>query len=451
MKKHYKPALALAMLLFIIFNTRAQDQRRTDTGMVSSKNLSGSRIINCPPEAHHSQPCWGVTNRLFTPNLPMSDPGDAFLNDIDHWTRSHGTPQINVFGPMPSALNLPSSANYASMWASATNRGEGIIGNLTCGVPVTCPWPIRAGHTYILSFYRQFMPEPRNGAPSLDEVNVYLMNCAQLPGTWQQTIPAIPAGAQQIYCETNITGTGVARISVQFTAQNDYQLLWIFPRHNSTGGQAWLNVAMPEITEVYAEGFVMWDGLTNSYSVGLGSCKLINTLHEWLDPSSNVVWSCTYNGSNFTTYTCPPMYGPIPGNPSNPQPYTYRITYLNSVATNNTCSTPITSISASPQYFRTKTDGGTSPGKVERPPDRVAIRYDQHVSSVVVTTNSLGEEDFTLSVYDAQGKLVIKEAKQRAGAGYSSIRVPIRRLAPGMYFLNVIMDGKATVQKIVVK
>ncbi|HYF30292.1 MAG TPA: T9SS type A sorting domain-containing protein [Chitinophagaceae bacterium] len=446
--KHPYRLLSTSFALILSFSSLlAQDDRRkTDTGAPALSAVA-NRIIECPPDASHSQPCWGVTNRLFQVAGGLSDPVDPFLPDVDHWTRSHGTPQLNVFGPPPAALNLPGGTNYASMWARGTNAGEGIIGNITCGMPLTCPWPIRQGHTYVLSFYRQFLPEQRNWANRLDELNVYLMNCDQLPTQWQQTIPAIPAGAQQIYCETNINNTNIARITVQFTAQSNYQMLWIFPRHNS-GGQAWLNIAMPEITEAFVWGETLWDGLTNSYSVGLGGCWLINTLHEWLDPLNNVVWSCTYNGSNFLSFNCPPYYGPIPANPSNPQQYTYRVTYLNATTTNNTCSTPITSITSSPYSFRTKS--GTE-GREEVPAEKVGLRYDQHLSTVVVTTNNFTEETFTLTVYDAQGKLMIKQDNQRAARGYNTIRVPIRKLAPGMYFMNIVMNGKATVQKFIVK
>jgi hypothetical protein len=252
-------------------------------------------------------------------------------NCVNGWDYGFSTPELNTFwGP------LNANNNTANMWAYSSDgiyslaRAEGIV----TAIPRLIP-----GHTYSFSFFKAGFPQVQNLTPFLDEFNIYLITCADYQqmepiSASNSVIPPPPNGAQQIYCETNISNTNLQRVSICFTASNDYNMLWIFPRQWTMGAQQWwLGFAQPELIDV------------TGFSAGPDPAVNYPTCTATIGPSTP---NCGPTGAVYTWY--PPNGGtPIVAGPSqqinintalpaNVGTWTLRMSVPNTVITNNTCS-----------------------------------------------------------------------------------------------------------------
>ncbi len=251
-----------------------------------------------------------------------------YMNCIDNWDYAFGTPQLNAyFNP------LDANYNTASMWASGGNT-EGIA----TGIP-----KLVIGRKYMLSFYRAATPNLGSTTPDLELFNIYLTNCSDYNSMeLEPHLMQIPQHAQQIYCETHITNSGLRRVSICFTAESDYNVVWFFPRQwNIPAHQWWLGIAQPELLDVTEFSAGTTPSNPSNCNITLGptvpNCGPTGATYAWIGP----------NGGT-----------PIPANPAQqitinaslPQNvgiWKLRMTIPNTVTTNNTCSNTCNIVEAS--------------------------------------------------------------------------------------------------------
>lgn len=176
-----------------------------------------------------------------------------FVNCIDYWASSHGTPQINQNLPL-----VAPGVNHASMWVmssydAATNmqysKSEGIAVNIK---------PLTTGKTYEFSILKRVKPFFGSPLLGVDEFNVVLLTCSQFNSIRKYgedyTIPVLPANAQQILNANASNSTSWETVTQTFVAQGAYDMLWIYPKNTKyiegTVSYAWLEVVMPQLRDV---------------------------------------------------------------------------------------------------------------------------------------------------------------------------------------------------------
>jgi|GEM_PF-3469404 len=418
-------------------------------GMTQRGGGSTSRLATCPQWIYHPGP---PANRVLNPIFAAIDPTGLgpfeVANNIDYWGASHGTPQFNVMHGVPA--NFPTGANCASMWSARTRAatlGEGIIGNLGGSNFTTSA--IEANKQYVLSFYRSFISEPNNPTPALDVMNIRLLKCQDAIHTATTTIPAVPTNSQQVYCETNINA-GFQRVVVTFTANDDYDLIWIYPEQTTTLGQAWLNVSMVELAETSVLPNTL-SGPSGLY-LGLGP-KLFNTANRWYDQNNILIANLNLGATEYDNYnTSPPpayvpagvSFGPIAQIPGNPQTYILKVTFLNNTVTNNTCSVSFSGTltsASSPVVWRSPIQTGTATVEGD-------LEIQAANRSRIWINNSLSEEsNGNIYVYDLTGKAITSLLNRQIRKGRNVYNLD-RVIPSGIYIVKVVSSQKVYAKKI---
>jgi hypothetical protein len=463
--------LSFLIITFLMMNVYSISQDNVEyvasrLGPVSPNSASRILPSECPDWFYHG-PAYNKVNNPTIAGVPLpQDIQDPFPTvAMSQWTKSHGSPQINIGGGPPSWF--PANSNLASMTAfrpNNTSYGEGIIGLLRGLNQVT--HGVEAGQQYMLTFYRKFYPEPTAPAQRCDKLNIYLLKCAKVPVVHPNNpyiIPSIPAGSQQIYCETNITSQTLDQIMVTFTAADDYDLIWIFPEHNSSG-QAWINFGMPQLFKPINVWGTVHGVLPNGYYLGFGPF-IFQSQHTWTDGNNNVVASYPFtafeydNPSNYGPGAPPVagMYGPIyPTPPPQPlQSYTFSMNFPNVVTTNNTCSTPFTgtlsttgSGTGNPWLIRQAAPSSTGSGNVKPPTSPAIIKFEEYKgSSLRVNVQSAVEEIFDVYVYDALGRQVMSPVKKVVRKGFSTHDLHLEG-AKGIYIIKFVSAKNSYSQKV---
>lgn len=228
-------------------------------GCPSDDDIYSALPFSCNPQL--TSYCNLVANNSFVripidPNNP-NDPNyyySPFVKYIDYWTSSHGTPQLNNSLPL-----IAPNVNHASMWASAQIDQNNNLLRLGEGIAIGIP-KLTTNSTYSLSLLKRFYSVGSSAAPDIDDFYVVLLKCAQFQALRRfgedYIVPDIPStGAQVIYYESNVNNINFQNITQSFVANDEYDVLWIFPRNNTTtatGGtlMSWLEVALPEIKNV---------------------------------------------------------------------------------------------------------------------------------------------------------------------------------------------------------
>lgn len=198
--------------------------------------------------------CNWIANWTFTTNNNPFEQGYPFVANVNNWTASHGSPQLNYNNPV-----IGPNINHASMWTSAAldannnviTQGEGIA----VGIQSLTP-----GATYELTFQRRFHSTGLTAIGDLDNYNIVLMTCAAFNSIrsfdpMDFNIPAIPAtGTQVIHTGTDISNTTWQNVTQTFTANAAYTVLWIFPRNLTVDPTrtttAWLHIGLPKLKVV---------------------------------------------------------------------------------------------------------------------------------------------------------------------------------------------------------
>jgi len=188
---------------------------------------------------------------------------------VPNWIRSHGTPQISTIGN-PTA---------ATMWALHDNivvgsRGEGIITKF-----VACTTGTRYIFTYI-----------RRATFGVTTDNIRAVFAIQgtsglpLPSTTETSTPPRPLlDEQEVVHETNVAVNPLfEQVTVCFTANDNYDMLWIYPEQNPGNNQAFMDVDFVGVIEdVFSAGpdQVINCGVT---TIGLPTtCELRGMGFQW--------------------------------------------------------------------------------------------------------------------------------------------------------------------------
>lgn len=281
--------LHLQIFRIIIFFILSCFISQTVLGQESDDTLNNIKkpvALNCNP------PSANTCNLFENNNFNTTCFGDyPFTNNcVSSWTSSHGSPQLNVFGPLHT-----SGANHASMWASSspTPQGNEYIGEgIATGIH-----KLTIGHTYSLSIFKKYYSNPAsNFAPDVDNFYIVLLKCADFLAlqTPHYVVPQIPQNSQIIYCEQDMNNTSWERINQCFVANDEYDIVWIFPKETTIVPgrtfQTWLEVTLPEIVDM--SSFTAGPSPTVTYpncNVTIGpsspNCSVTGAIFTWYDPS----------------------------------------------------------------------------------------------------------------------------------------------------------------------
>ncbi len=301
-----------------------------DSSISKSIQLAKPTAVIC--DRPHSTVCNLIENNIFSTTCFGQNP--FWENCISKWNSLHGTPQLNVFGPQLSA-----GVNHASMWAASEQwyggqqffGGEGII----TGIPKLTP-----GKKYAFSMFKRYFSAPQAPTIDLDNFYIVLMKCADyLPlRTLDAQIPAIPDVAQIIYCEKDLTNNTFQRVLQTFTALDEYDIVWIFPKELTyvagTTKQSWLELAKFEMISI------------DNFSAGVSPNPIFPNCNVTIGPNAP---NCGFEGAIFTWYGPNGQIIPAPANQqiqvdasnsANVGNWTLKMVVPNVVTTNNTCSSP---------------------------------------------------------------------------------------------------------------
>ena len=422
---------------------------------VNTSNISGRLKTACPDWWGHPTFFERISNPQFISTSAAGDLNPFPSNNILSWTASHGTPQLNVFG---APGWFPQNTNIASMWTERNGGaivGEGILGNLKGMLSTT--HPVETGNHYYLTFFRSFMSDPFNTTPRLDRLNIVLIKCEDadlFPGSTTNLMQPFPNGTitQQIYCETNITSTNYDMVAIDFVANNNYDLIWIYPQQVTTRGQAWINVTMPQLFSPQSLTSLVASSGGGQY-LALGS-NIFNSNHDWYNQSNTLLSSIPINGNTYLNYTTlndinnpsGVMYGPIFQTPGVNQDFTYK-TVIPSIITNNTCSTPVTGVIYTSPYtiYGKNSNGGLNDGSL-------TIDAKSTVNSTIrITAKSMKRDNLTIYVYDQLGKLLIPSLNKSVQEGSTIVDLPLPSNFKGICIVKVISKDNVNSQKILIK
>jgi hypothetical protein len=320
--------LSISIILIAIPNFLSAQNTNLDSSAYQKSLFTKPTEVIC--DRPQTTACNQIENNIFSSTCYGTDP--FWTNCISKWNSLHGSPQLNVFGPVISP-----TVNHASMWASSqvytgfppNSEGEGII----TGIPKLTP-----GKKYAFSILKRYFSSQEYPTVDLDKFYIVLMKCADyLPMRSQYPIiPDIPVTAQIIYCESDMSNHSFQRILGCFTANDEYDIVWIFPKQNTfiTGYtfQSWLEVAKFEIIK------------TEDFSAGISPNPLYPNCNVTLGPT---IPNCGFQDAVFTYYGPSGQVIPAPANQqiqvdasnlSNVGSWTLKMTVANTVTTNNTCS-----------------------------------------------------------------------------------------------------------------
>lgn len=325
MKKIIASVCFTLLCIFLIAQKKITDS-------TNSKDLVkkiSTVVCDRPP----SSICNLVENKNFSSTCFGTNP--FFDNCVDKWGSFHGSPQLNIFSPLISA-----GVNHASMWSTSTAytsfpsevNGEGIA----TGIPKLVP-----GNKYAFSIFKRYFSSDEYPTIDLDNFYIVLIKCADYLALRTQfpNIPSLPQNSQVIYCETDITNHSFQRIFQSFTANDSYDVVWIYPKQATfvldVPKQSWLEVAKLEIINInnFNAGSNPVTPIPPNCTITIGpnspNCGLEGSVFTWLGP----------NGQSIIA----PANQQIQVDASNSQnvgTWTLTMTVPNAVTTNNTCSDP---------------------------------------------------------------------------------------------------------------
>ncbi len=194
-----------------------------------------------------------------------------------------GTPNYytTVFNsPNPGAIEM-----WGGQTSGSTHFGEGIA------IPVT----ITSSTDYILSFYRKRRHHTTSSVNILNNIYIRLLevnapSTASISfhpgvGAANLQIQTPPALSQTIYHEEDLTDNTWQQIVVCFTANQNYDHLWIYPEQNTTGNQtfSWLMIDQVELIEDFHSAGADQTIGCGQITIGEPLCTVDNTFFEWTD------------------------------------------------------------------------------------------------------------------------------------------------------------------------
>ncbi|MBL7700695.1 MAG: T9SS type A sorting domain-containing protein [Ferruginibacter sp.] len=240
--------------------------------------------------------CNFIDNNTFTAPIPPYNPNDPGiyglpfnLGYVPFWIPSHGSANIyggSYYNDPPPFANAGYSRMFAGFLPDDGNNSEGIAQAIT---------PLQQGGKYALSFFERMKKYVASDV-NVDNFHIYLMHSADAvnfdPTSF--AIPAIPASAQQVYCEQNISNQNWKQALVCFTANSNYDMIWMFPKCNRISGS---QQVMSSILVSYPE-LISLDGFTAgaapvptqpNCTVDIGpvrpNCGVRNAIFRWFAPN----------------------------------------------------------------------------------------------------------------------------------------------------------------------
>ncbi len=293
-----------------------------------------NRIIDCNSPITNDDCSIIQNNTLSHPCAPY-DPQAAF-EDADcspnGWAPFNGSPDINgYFGEYNSLSSFAPGINFASMnfYIGFAPYGYSVSEGVVIRIR-----PLVISNNYTFSMFKHFKSSLALPCTQLDQFQVILLHCddyASQANPFSYNLPDIPGNSQIIYCETNISNTDWEQIATKFTADDNYDMLWIRPYHDplnhASSEQGAFAIVLPQLVsndDHYMTEIVPSPGATECFATLTPACPIRDAAYEWVGPSNQTLTgeSITVDGSD----------------PSNIGTWTLTVTGIpNAITTSNVC------------------------------------------------------------------------------------------------------------------
>lgn len=301
-------------------------------------------IIDC--NAIPANTCNYITNCNFTPESHY----DPFyienhyirpfeLGLVPNWYQAQGTPQLTdgdwdfathtwIDPPTPAPAPATYYAHVSStFYAGGTSLTEGIAQKI---------YPLTPGKKYLFSFFDKI--KDYLGASTLDEFNVVLMHCSD-NSIFSDPSISVPPNSQKILCQTNLSNQTWQRFLTTFTATDNFDMIWIFPKQKSVYpglpfGWVGADIAYPELIDIssFSAGSTPVPTPGNC-NVLIGprvpNCNVANAVFTWHGPNSQNIVVTNPNDQRIQVNS---------NNPLEVGTWTLEMTVPNSQTPNGVCS-----------------------------------------------------------------------------------------------------------------
>lgn len=265
------------------------------TGLVITQNfIDGNFECNVP---------LSITGCNYVPNPTfalidntISGLGSFFNNNVTNWSDTHGTSDVLTAQP-PPVIPVP---NYVCMQVG-TQIDPGLPNTVGSeGIAAKTP-PLTPGNKYSFSFFfssKDYLP-----IPAAQNVNfvIVLIKCQNFPNAFLTgfTAPTVPN--QVIYCEffNSLNTNPWKQISVNFTANDNYDMIRIFPEQLSAGPTVETSstyFGYPELIDVtdFTAGSAPITSpgncnITLGPATGNLNCSVTNAIFTWFGPNGQIL------------------------------------------------------------------------------------------------------------------------------------------------------------------
>jgi len=302
--------VVFALLLILPSILQAQNESRLtkeqkiiNAAIISTGSNGSDFTLDCT--ARSLSGCNYITNNNFTPSgYSASNPihfGNPFGNGlVPDWFASHGTPQISdgVYDFVNSTwIYLPSSppspATGYAMAATIPDQFSPYHEGFGQKIPA-----LTEGDKYLFSYFAKLQ---RHGLSSLtlQSYDIVLLHCEDAQNIFTYPSATLPdltgIDHQKIVCQYDVTDNWQQFVTT-FTANSDYDVIWIYPFNGFTRDATTMKVDMayPELIDV--EAFSAGPAPTPSpgnCEVVIGpatpNCGVVNAVFTWHGPNGQTI------------------------------------------------------------------------------------------------------------------------------------------------------------------
>lgn len=298
--------LSISLLILLLFQVQLYSQ------------VNGNFQCDIPVNGN------GNCNIIPNSNFLLADPNitnSAFgANNVDGWYDAFGSVDINRY-----ISSFDPSINFASMAVGGRLNGEELV--------VKIPNLIQ-GHEYLYSFFiasNDFVWTSKTPNVSFSSV---LINCQDFPLSESSPYVPITTPNQPIYCEYlgDVGSSPWRQVVVKFTAENNFNMLRIFPSMSAVpnySSLSFIHFGLPELVDVtpisnFSTGPASIRFCTASFLPR--NCSVRNSVFTWKDPNGNILQQ---GGIQSINLSMPPNLFGL---------YTLSMSVPSASTTNNTCS-----------------------------------------------------------------------------------------------------------------
>jgi hypothetical protein len=258
--------------------------------------------LNCRSAV--SNACNYIQNRDFQINAgtdPSAGNNTFSYGMINNWSNSHGSPNTELSQTIVG-LTTPVVGSHAAFFYCGDENGakleEGMYGRI---------FPLVQGRNYVLNFYNILYSSSSNVN---NEFDIYLVKSCGDQATYFPTPnsymrPSIPSLSQKIYADQNfVSTTSWKQNSICFTANSNYDMIWISPKYlaNYTNMYLFVGFAFPTLIDaqdlainVTIDPNAPEEDVTDCYKMLIPFCGSI--------PNATYTWYL--NGNLFSTQQNP--------------------------------------------------------------------------------------------------------------------------------------------------